>query len=176
MHLVHSISLKNVSLLFSFSLSLPVSLSGCTRQQGLTQLSTASTVPDLFAPIVYIYIDSYCVLVVLCSSVDRAEAKDTVVLSVLLRSFSESWPSLVLGASVGADLYWIFFPYETDETLPVQHEQMFGASFSVILCALNDHWNDSVNIISMVFTPLYDGCIELFQWMKNADTEGTKNA
>lgn len=84
MHLVHSISLKNVSLLFSFSLSLPLSLSGCTRQQGLTQLSTASTVPDLFAPRVYIYIDSYCVLVVLCSSVDRAKAKDTVVLSVLL--------------------------------------------------------------------------------------------
>lgn len=88
MHLVHSISLKSVSLLFSFSLSLPLSLSGCTRQQGLTQLSTASTVPDLFAPrvyiYIYIYIDSYCVLVVLCSSVDRAKAKDTVVLSVLL--------------------------------------------------------------------------------------------
>lgn len=67
-----------------------------------------------------------------------------------------------------------FFPYETDETLPVQLEQMFGASFSVILCALNGHWNDSVNIISMVFTPLYDGCIELLQWMKNADTEGAK--
>lgn len=67
-----------------------------------------------------------------------------------------------------------FFPYETDETLPVQLEQMFGASFSVILCALNGHWNDSVNIISMVFTPLYNGCIELLQWMKNADTEGAK--
>lgn len=48
-------------------------------------------------------------------------------------------PSLVLGASVGADLHWIFLPYETDETLPVQLEQMFGASFSVILRALNGH-------------------------------------
>lgn len=142
MHLVHSISLKNVSLLFSFSLSLPLSLSGCTRQQGLTQLSTASTVPDLFAPRVYIYIYILTHIVFLLSCVAQwIEPKLKTLLcclyclSLQLRSFSESWLSLVFGASVPADLHWFFFSIwnRWDTSCPAWTD-VWGFIFSHSLC------------------------------------------
>lgn len=89
---------------------------------------------------IYIYILTHIVFLLSCVAQWIEPKLKTLLcclycLSLQLRSFSESWLSLVFGASVAADLHWFFFSIwnRWDTSCPAWTD-VWGFIFSHSLC------------------------------------------